>query len=250
MAGVKAMTDIVVRRPASECDEALAKTILLPVASATNPDPDLACDAAVALSHWGSFDGIGEVMKRISTDRRGGSRLCYKTVCLAAHKLPGGFAGLPPEKFNQATEAERSAAMTELQVWWDKAKGGKPETSIFDELKAAGVTIPKDVSPSNKETISALIAGLEVPNRLLRYACLDLLVKRTGKIDLAKDFKKCTMGGGAQARVGFSEEEPAQGYPEGSPKATALYDQQKERAKKWKTWWDNAHATYSNGVWK
>ena len=246
----EAMGELVDRKPPNELDESLAKTMLMTYAVATNPDEEVGCKAALALTHWGTWDGVAEVMKRCNAAKRGPSRECYKTICTAAHKLPGGFAGVTPAGYITVPPAQRSEAVGEMLAWWDKVKGGKPDATLFDALTAAGVKpVPKDTSVGNKEAIAFLIAGLEVPNRTLRNDCLDLLVKRTGKADLAKDWRLWIK---KSASSSMTQEEPPGGYPENDPKANDLYELQKQRAKKWKAWWDqnSSRATLVGGVWK
>src|SRR5205823_1181410 len=105
-----------------------------------------------------------------------------------------------------------------------RAKDSRPDSGIFDELAAASVSVPKDTSPSNKAAVSALIDGLAVPNRELRYECLDMLVKRTGKIDLARGFKRYQE---TQGKFTLAFEEPREGFPEGDSRREQLYQLQK-----------------------
>jgi hypothetical protein len=251
MASIRAFGELVVRKPVAELDETFATKVLVEQASVTNPDAEIACEAALALVPWGSWAGMAEVAKRAHADKKGGTRLTYATMCQAAHK-PGGFNDVPPgaDKFGTVPAAKRKEAFAAANAWWESVKATKPDETIFQALKDAGINVPSDTSPSSKAAISALIDGLAVPTRTLRYACLDLLVKRTANIDMARDFKMCVTDVAKNVKV--TQEEPPEGYPEGSAHATKLYELQKERAKAWHDWWDKSagHAVLVDGVWK
>jgi hypothetical protein len=234
-------------RPAKEVRPQEARAALLEAASATNPDADVAAAAVLALTRFNSFEGVAEEMKRLEA-AKGDTRLAYKTICEAAHQ-PDGFLSLPPDRFYEANESKKKEVLAEVKLWWSKFKTRDPDAALFEALKAANVTVPNNTAATSKEALAALVEGLDVEPRTLRYAALDLLVKRTGRTDLAADFKVLkTQFSGAQ--MGMQEWEPAEGFPD-KDRRDKLRAQQKTQADVWRKWWQSvsARAVSVDGVW-
>jgi hypothetical protein len=246
-AACAALGDLNQLRPSKEVREKDARAALLPLASADYPEADVSAAACLALARFNSFDGVAEEMKRLEAPK-GDTRLAYKTICEAAH-LPDGFLNLPPERFYEAPESKKKEVLAEVKLWWSKFKGREPDAALFDALKLAGVAAPRDTGAGSKEAIDALIAGLDVEPRSLRYAALDVLVKRTGRTDLAEKFKvlKSSLGKGT---MDMQEWEPAEGFPDKERKEK-LRAQQKQQAEAWKRWWQSvsSRAVLVDGVW-
>jgi hypothetical protein len=234
-------------RPAKEVRIQDARTALVAAASAENPEPEVAAAAVLALLRFNSFDGVAEEMKRLEAPK-GDTRLAYKTICEAAH-LPGGFLNLPPERYYEAPESKKKEVLAEVKLWWSKFKTRDPDAALFEALKQAGVDVPRDTGAGSKDAIAALIGGLDVDSRSLRYSSLDLLVKRTGRTDLAAAFKvlKSSLGKG---QMDMQEWEPAEGFSDHDRK-DRLRAQQKQQAEAWKRWWQSVsgRAVLVDGVW-
>lgn len=246
-AACAALGDLNQLRAARELHPKETRAALVAASSAENPEPEVAAAAALALVRFNSFEGIAEAMKRLEAPK-GDTRLAYKTICEAAHQADG-FLNLPPERYYEANESRRKDVLAEVKLWWSKFKTRDPDAAFFEALKAAGVAVPRDTAAGSKEAISALIEGLEVESRTLRYGALDLLVRRTGRTDLGADFKvlKTQFGGG---QMNLSEWEPAEGFQDKERKEK-LRAQQKAQADIWRKWWQSvsARAVLVDGVW-
>jgi hypothetical protein len=242
---IRWLGEMVSHRPASELNSSVTTPMLLELSKATNPDQEVACAAALSLLRWGSYDGIAEVMQRV--DKRGGTTLVYSTICEAARKTKG-FLDVSPLQYQQVPQAKRDEVVKAMNAWWEKAKGSRPEAALLEALAAAGVSVPKDTS--SRDVVSALIDGLSLDSRTLRYASLDMLVRKTGRADMAADFKMYKQAS-AGDQIVVTMPEPDDGFPEGDKRAVELFQQQKEKAKAWRAWWDKngPQATLVNGVW-
>ncbi|MEZ0228428.1 MAG: hypothetical protein ACAI25_07360 [Planctomycetota bacterium] len=234
-------------RPAKEVKEKDARAALVAAASAEYPEAEVSAAACLALLRFNSFEGVAEEMKRLEAPK-GDQRLAYKTICEAAHQTDG-FLNLPPDRYYEAPESKKKDVLNEIKLWWGKFKTRDPDAALFEALKAAGVDVPNNTGAGSKEAITALIAGLTVPTRTLRYAALDLLVKRTGKTDLAETFRvlKSSLSGGS---LSMKEWEPADGFPD-PDRRDRLAAQQKQQAEVWKQWWSSvsSRAVLVDGVW-
>ncbi len=234
-------------RPAKEVNVKDARAALLAAASAEYPEAEVSAMACLALIRFNSFEGVAEEMKRLEAPK-GDQRLAYKTICECAHQADG-FLNLSPDRYYEAPESKKKDVLAEVKLWWSNFKGRDPDAALFEALKKAGVETPRDTGAGSKEAISALIAGLTVEPRSLRYSALDLLVKRTGKTDLAATFKvlKSSLAGGG---LSMQEWEPADGFPD-KDRQERLKAQQKQLADAWKNWWSSAssRAVLIDGVW-
>jgi hypothetical protein len=234
------------QRPPGDFDEKAVRQILLDNSKATVHDEEMACAAALALTHYGSYEGIAEVMKRAEASRSFGSAAVYKTLCQAAHQEKG-FLEVAPIRWAAVDTATRENVKIAIKEWWAGAKDTKPDQALFDAMKAAGIAIPKDIE--SKEGITALISALDLDDRELRYAALDHLVRKTGRADLAKTFKILQSGKGDNQII-MKMPEPPDGFPD-KVRQDRLRDQQREKMKAWQAWWEkfSPTATLKNGVW-
>lgn len=240
------LAEMCIERGPKDFDGSAVKAILLENARETNTDEEVACASALGLTHYGSYEGIGELLKRAEKDHRGGSREVYKTLCAASHQ-PRGFLEVAPERWYDLDTATRDNVKAAIKEWWAGAKDQKPDQSLFDALKAAGIQVPANLD--TKEAIFALISGLELENREVRYAALDQLVRRTGRTEAAKKFKWLFTGAAVNG-IQIQQPEPPEGWPD-KLRQDQLLAQQKERAKEWRSWWEKAStvAVLKDGVW-
>jgi hypothetical protein len=245
----EALGEFVTHRPVKEVRREDFAAALLDVCSIDERDQKLAIYAAEALWRFGNPEGFNKLVPRLD-DKRKSTREVYTSVCGAVH-VPKGFNNVPPGRFAQSDPATRNLAIAQLKQAWLTASTKSPDDVLLDGLAAAGVNVPKDRSKENKEVITALIEGLALDARDLRYGSLDLLARRTPRKDAVRLFKTLReVSGPATATLTVTQEEPAGGFQ--SPAMTAkLRAEQVERVKEWRSWWQtfSVNATLVDGVW-
>jgi hypothetical protein len=226
------------------------KKALLGTADASNRDEYVSSAAALSLLQFGSLEGIGQLVKRL-VQRKGRSQTLYKAICRGAHKEDSGFLDVPHSRYYQVPREERVRVVEAVAAWWKEHEQHSVEDLMFSELraklKAQGVTVP--TSRGAKETVDALIAGLGVLPLSLRYAALALLVELTGRDDLASDFRSILITLGKH-NVKMREWEPTYGFEDPS-RRNQLLKEQKQKAEKWRAWWESAkdQATWDGKKW-
>lgn len=241
--------DFAARRNSSEVRAPDMAKALLGACGVDEPDQNLACAAAEALWRFGNPDGFNQLAKRLD-DKRKCTKEIYSSLCGAVHAV-NGFNNVPPARFTEFDPVTRTGAAAALKDAWAKASTQSPDDALFEALAANGVNVPKNRDIANKETIDALIDGLELEPKDLRYGCLDRLAHRTtrrAEVRLFKTLKE--VSGPSNAQLTITQEEPPTGFT--SPVQTEkLRAQQKERVKEWRSWWKSfsQKATLQAGVW-
>jgi hypothetical protein len=236
-------------RPPNEIHGAeIAKALL--EACGEDEDHRLACAAAEALWRFGNPEGFNKLATRLD-DRRKATREVYGAFCGAVHASQG-FNNVPPSRWGEADPATKAKAIEQLKAAWAKAATSSPEGQLLEAIAAAGVSVPKDRSRENKEVITALIEGLALEPRDLRYGCLDLLAKRIpSRKDAIRLFKTLREeSGNASTHLTVTQEEPAGGF-QSQVMSEKLRAQQADRVKEWRKWWADfsPKAVMVDGCW-
>ncbi|HZV02087.1 MAG TPA: hypothetical protein VFF73_35590, partial [Planctomycetota bacterium] len=210
----------------------------------------LACAAAEALWRFGNPEGFNKLVLRLD-DRRKATREVYSSLCGAVHASQG-FNNVPPQRWGEFDAATKAKAIEQLKAAWAKAATSSPEGQLLEALAAAGVSVPKDRSRENKEVITALIEGLALEPRDLRYGCLDLLAKRIpSRKDAIRMFKTLReVSGGGATTLMVTQEEPPSGFASQAMQEK-LRAQQQDRVKEWRKWWADfsPKAVMVDGCW-
>lgn len=208
------------------------------------PDELVACEAALSLGRHGVLDGAGALVQRLQV--RQGSLAVYRAACRAALREHEGFGGVKPGDYYDAGREGRARAVAAAATWWSAIRGRPATDALFDALKARGIAVPAD--RAGKEAVSALIEGLTVEPRSLRYAAHDRLVDLTGRADLAEGFR--TIQRQMRGSVFLRETEPSDGFEDDARKE-ALAQHQAAKQAAWRQWWDGAklRAELVGGKW-
>lgn len=243
---IRELADFANTRPADVNPE-LMRSTLQPLVNDTNMD--VATVAASTIQRFNSWGGIESIVQRNGTDPMKWTRETYRAVCRAVFS-GGGFDGVEPEKFYEYDNATRAVAIASMLKRWDDVKSRSPDEVFYSILAGAGVKVPTDRN-TNPEIVAALIDGLDSESREIRYASLDMFVRKTGRTDIGQNFKTLlTKTGPKRFEVEIRQPEPPDGF-EHEDMAAKLREQQKAYAKELHGWWDrNAKkAELKNGVW-
>jgi len=242
------IADMILRRPARELNSKRAHDILLEATKGMSSGK-LRDAASVALWRVGSWDGVPSMLERL--DGRQASEDDYTYLCrIALHD--GGFNGVAPTHFMEAQPDARAEAMKNAHQWFDSVRSKTTEQVVFDALavalKSTKVNVPKSNFDS-REGVTALIEGMDVNDKSLRYAALDLFVKKTASLAFGVQFKTL-MVGQLKSKTAYQlfPELELEWYKD--DKAQQLKDQQSEKVVKVRAWWAKVQdkASFAGGV--
>ena len=247
LVAIRALGETAASRVPGEIDVAAVRVALAEVARVAEPDQECACAAALALVRHDSYAGVSELVRRLD-DKRKCTREVYGALCEAFHH-PGGFKGVSVERFYDSDAPSKAAAVASIKEHFSEVADKTPDDALFVALGGHGIAVPTDTRA--KEAIAALVEALDLEQRDVRYAALDLLAKRTARVELAREFKILKLNSGSDGMtLTISTPEPPEGFTD--PKQQeVLRRQQRERVVAWRKWWEKAgpRATLVNGVW-
>ncbi|HZU95634.1 MAG TPA: hypothetical protein VFF73_02920 [Planctomycetota bacterium] len=235
--------DMVLRRPIRQVNQKKVQTILAePLKSG---QANVSNAAALALWRHNSWDGIPTVFERI--EGKNATDDDWAVICQVGCRA-GGWNGVAQNMLMSSAPDARADAVKSARAWFDSVKSKAPEAALQDALAAAKIQARGGFE--SKEGISALIEGMDNADRALRYACLDVFVKKTQSFTFASKFKALLTGDPTRNKsVSTFEDEPRYGFADAG-KNEKLKAQQSDSVAKVRAWWAKVgdKASFSGGV--